>query len=95
MKETLIGVVTGSILTAAVAGFVSAQTRVPPMPPVRSIADPAAGRYQIVNGTPEYAANIMLLDTATGDSWIKCASEEVGSLWCKMPRSNDATSPKK
>lgn len=94
MKEALIGVVTGGILVAVAGGFVSAQTRIAPVP-IASVAGPAAGRYQIVNGTPEFAANIMLLDTVTGDSWVKCASENVGALWCSMPKSDGTTNPKK
>ena len=30
------------------------------------------GRFQIVNGTPDVARNIMLLDTVTGDTWLFC-----------------------
>jgi hypothetical protein len=37
----------------------------------------APGRYQVVNPTPEFRARTMLLDTATGDSWIMCSAEEV------------------
>jgi len=47
-----------------------------------------AGRFQIVNGTPEFASNITLLDTATGDTWLKCTWEDDTSGWCKMRRSD-------
>jgi hypothetical protein len=59
----------------------------------------AVGRYQIVNGTPELTRNIMLLDTATGQTWQICTisgpadpgnpgkSIEFAS-WCLMSRGN-------
>jgi hypothetical protein len=42
------------------------------------------GRWQIVNGTPELARNIMLLDTETGDSWITYNDPQAGVGWCTM-----------
>jgi hypothetical protein len=45
-------------------------------------------RYQIVDGTPELAANIMLLDTWTGESWEVCHNSDGESGWCPMPRFN-------
>jgi hypothetical protein len=42
------------------------------------------GRWQIVNGTPEMAHNIMLLDTETGDSWIICGDPKITVDWCSM-----------
>jgi hypothetical protein len=53
------------------------------------------GRYQVVNGTPEIARNIMLLDTVTGDSWILCVGVNDETTWCKIPRSDGTASPKK
>ncbi len=41
------------------------------------------GRYQIVNGTPDQARNIMLLDTITGETWLSCTVEGAFG-WCKM-----------
>ena len=93
MKNLTILVVAILLVAAAAGSFAYAQTKVIPAP-IASTVSPAFGRYQIVNGTPEYAANIMLLDTATGDSWINCSSEDIGSMWCKMPRSNGTTSAK-
>lgn len=50
------------------------------------------GRYQIINGTPQFARNIMLLDTQTGRTWIQCETGDSakfvtqGSNWCEMLR---------
>jgi hypothetical protein len=54
-------------------------------------ADLAIGRWTIVNGTPDMARHIMLLDTATGDSWIVCDSEDGATGWCRLER-GDSTS---
>lgn len=43
------------------------------------------GRWQVVNGTPEFAKNIMLLDTWTGQTWVYC-SDDQGNAWCFVPR---------
>jgi hypothetical protein len=48
----------------------------------------ATGRWTIVNGTPGFAQNIMLLDTATGDSWVKCQNSEGVSMWCVVARTD-------
>jgi len=45
---------------------------------------PLAGRYQVVNGTPEMAKNIMLLDTWTGETWILCGPLNDLGQWCHM-----------
>lgn len=45
-----------------------------------------AGRYQVVNGTPDQARHIMLLDTLTGDTWMICDRSDNSTAWCKMPR---------
>ncbi len=44
------------------------------------------GRFQIVNGTPGVTANIMLLDTVTGESWLLCPGTggNEDRLWCQM-----------
>lgn len=52
------------------------------------------GRYQIINGTPAMAQNIMLLDTATGQSWITCNNEKGGTGWCLLFRTNVSSSSK-
>lgn len=43
-------------------------------------------RYQIVNGTPAYAQNIMLLDTQTGTSWVTCYGGDSETSWCILPQ---------
>ncbi len=45
---------------------------------------PVVGRYQIVNPTA-LARTVMLLDTATGNSWLACVDEK-GISWCDMAR---------
>jgi len=45
------------------------------------------GRWQIVNGTPEQAGNIMLLDSATGQTWVICTDEQGTRIWCSLERS--------
>jgi hypothetical protein len=92
MKELLIGLAVGGLLVAVAIGQ-SARSNAPSA--AESTRKSEIGGYQIVNGTPEFAANIMLLDTVTGDSWIKCGSDTVGDLWCRMPRSDNGTSGKK
>jgi len=52
------------------------------------------GRFTIVNGTPDQARNIMLLDTLTGESWITCQDRTDGTGWCHMFRSNAGTTPR-
>ncbi len=47
------------------------------------------GRWQVVNGSPTALRTVMLLDTATGDTWIFCASTDKVDGWCRMTR-NDA-----
>lgn len=62
--------------------------------PARAIVQGAGnGRYQIVNGTPEMARNIMLLDSVTGKTWQICggngaAGDEIAS-WCPMVRAGE------
>ncbi|WP_310569323.1 hypothetical protein [Gemmatimonas sp.] len=54
------------------------------------------GRFVIVNGTPELARNIMLLDTQTGRTWIACTAKDVGSTdsnWCSMGFAGRADAP--
>jgi hypothetical protein len=46
----------------------------------------AAGRYQVVNGTPGMTRNIMLLDTWTGVTWVICGQEGQPPSWCLMER---------
>jgi hypothetical protein len=77
---------------AAVLGgtFLLAQTRqstqTPQPQPPQSAAVQRTGRFEIVNGTPDMARNIMLLDTWTGDSWEKCSSTDNDDGWCPLPQ---------
>ena|SRR5258705_7463881 len=72
------------IVALALACLVTAS---PNATQTKAVSNPKAenGRWQIVNGTPEAARNIMLLDTETGDSWITCNGPE-GTGWCMLPR---------
>jgi hypothetical protein len=63
--------------------------------PTQVVRAASAGRWTIVNGTPEFAMNIMLLDTATGDVWLKCSQEDGTNVWCKMPRTDGTASTAK
>jgi hypothetical protein len=58
------------------------------------ISSTSSGRYQVVNGTPELSKNIMLLDSATGQSWIICNGDN-GAQWCRMFVTDDSTIPRK
>jgi hypothetical protein len=46
------------------------------------------GRFQVMNGTPQFARNIMLIDTQTGQTWVVCetknASSTTNTNWCAM-----------
>jgi hypothetical protein len=59
----------GGCNAAVTAGLVVAQSAAPTQAS-------SAQRYEIVNGTPDLAANIMLLDTTTGESWVICSSPD-------------------
>jgi len=52
----------------------------------------ASGRWQVVNGSPTALRTVMLLDTATGDTWIFCASADKVDGWCRMSRSDAGAS---
>ena len=58
----------------------------------KSIPVSQAGRFQVVNGTPEITRNIMLLDSVTGEAWIYCDHQGGVPGWCYMPRSSTAAS---
>lgn len=92
MRDLLIGIAVGGLVVAVVMAQWSPANVV--VPAVAQPVRPDVGRYQIVNGTPDLAANIMLLDTITGDSWVKCSSPDTGSLWCRMSRSDSGTEPR-
>lgn len=46
------------------------------------------GRYRILDPTPQYARNTMLLDTQTGRTWLMCSTNDsttaVTTNWCAM-----------
>ena len=56
---------------------------------------PTVPVFQIVNGTPEYAVNIMLLNTHTGESWVNCRGEGGENGWCPMMQFTGAAVRKK
>jgi hypothetical protein len=60
-------------------------------PPPAAVVSSAGGRFQVVNGTPDQARNIMLLDSTTGDTWVACADAETRG-WCRLLRSNATAS---
>lgn len=55
------------------------------------------GRYQVMNGTPEFARNIMLVDTQTGRVWLHCNTKDkdavVDTGWCAMDFYGEAPEP--
>lgn len=57
----------------------------------KTVRPPENGRFEIVNGTPDAARNIMLLDTQTGDSWIMCSGSNGVTGWCRMDRTYTQT----
>lgn len=82
MKPKFFGVcLLGALLIGFSAGRIGG-----PVEAVHAQAQSAAdGRYQIVNGTPSMSRNIMLLDTAIGQSWITCENKKEGrSGWCLL-----------
>ncbi|EPX59094.1 hypothetical protein D187_003471 [Cystobacter fuscus DSM 2262] len=40
----------------------------------------------MVNPTPDMTRNTMLLDTATGDSWVLCIVDGGSKGWCPLPK---------
>jgi hypothetical protein len=50
--------------------------------PVASSVAIDAPRFQIVNGTPEFTRNIMLLNAKTGEAWVICGDKEAS--WCPI-----------
>jgi hypothetical protein len=55
------------------------------------------GRYQVVNPTPEYRVDTMLLDTVTGHTWLACTMTDdddkplkgpMGHGWCEMSQAS-------
>jgi hypothetical protein len=79
----LVIVASAGLLTATL----QAQTK-PAPPPIPAPVSVAAGRWQVVNGAPEFRGMVMLLDTATGQTWISCVDTEGSNGWCRMFRSD-------
>lgn len=71
----LLGSVGGLALKPA---FASAAAPQPPLFPL--------GRFLVVNPTPDLARNVMLLDSATGTTWVGCGKAGEISAWCPMTR---------
>ena len=77
MKEIVfvaVGAISVVLLLSAVFGARAAG----PTPTVVS-------RWQVVNPTPTFQGNTMLLDSATGQTWITCVGAGVTG-WCDMER---------
>jgi hypothetical protein len=79
--RTVLGLFIGAAIAAAGLACTTS--------PLSTTTSPSqVGRFQIVNGTPQFAVNIMLLDTTTGESWQACGGEGKKEItqWCKMER---------
>lgn len=46
-------------------------------------------RYKIVNPLPGAALNIMLLDSATGDTWVSCVDSKGITMWCVVEKGGE------
>jgi len=88
MKKLMYGCVALAAL-ALTLHFSSSAVKAQATPQV--VRASAPGRWTIVNGTPGFAKNIMLLDTATGDTWVKCEDSEGVDMWCSVARTNFTT----
>ncbi len=88
MRTVIFSVLVGAFVCLEVAQPNVTQT------PTRTINNTKAenGRWQIVNGTPDQAHNIMLLDTQTGDSWITCNGPD-GVGWCTLSKTYSQVKP--
>jgi hypothetical protein len=87
MKNFMYACVALAALASAVH-FASSSAQAQATPPGQQqvVRSTSAGRWSIVNGTPQYARNIMLLDTATGQTWTKCADKDGAEFWCYVTR---------
>jgi len=82
-----------AIITAVLVTASLAQDKAP-RTPIPAPVTVTAGRWQVVNGAPEFRGMVMLLDTATGDTWISCVDDDKANGWCKMFRSSAPTGGK-
>jgi hypothetical protein len=82
MGRWLGAVVFGLLLGAAGSAW-AVRAPPPPPPPERE----SVGRWQIVHGAPEAVFQDFLIDTVTGESYLRC-SDGSSVVWCQMPRSS-------
>lgn len=77
-----------AIVGALLAATLRAQTPKSVPAAIPAPVSLSAGRWQVVNGTPENRNTIMLLDTATGATFILCnerpSTLEPAGAWCGM-----------
>lgn len=62
---------------------------------LKNVSPTEIGRYQVTNPTPSIARNSMLLDTATGQTWVLCLTPTSETEWCAMDRSSATASTAK
>lgn len=84
MRTAILGMLSGAVVFLLLAQTNFTQTKT-------TVTSGVNGRWQIVNGTPEQARNIMLLDTQTGDSWINCKGDGGENDWCLIRKTNFTT----
>lgn len=71
-------IVIAALAAVAAAGFAAAAA-------AASGATFQAGRWLLFHGSPRMAYQTILLDTATGSTWIRCQLERGADAWCVMP----------
>ena len=81
--STVFGIVLVTFVTSAlIATTLRAQSKPTAIPTAVTVSN---GRWQVVNGRPEATATIMLIDTATGNTWIFCDTRpDDAQGWCRM-----------
>jgi len=93
MQRTLTLALVAAVAFASATMFavsLQAQTKPSPIPTPVSVS---AGRWQVVNGAPGYRGMVMLLDTATGHTWIACRAKDGADGWCRRTRRCSRRSP--
>ncbi len=59
---------------------------------------PKGARFQVMNGTPQFARNIMLVDTESGRVWVVCETKgqqtSTSTNWCAMDFFGTSTAAK-
>lgn len=64
---------------------------------IAATATSRPGRFQVINGTPQFARNIMLIDSETGRTWLTCETKDKTSVvstgWCAIDFYGDAVGP--